>query len=468
MLTLVDTVPEALHHIYLPCAKQLLNRLVDETGMRSHIEDHIFLTSETISMGSGTDKNKNPQVAHDRLDARLIPIYTPSNNKWETGQAITVIDNRLVTKQQDKPFDKLPFNPYANTASHPIFWDEDSRVSLVENTIPASFTLDITWRMTEMVTAGELMSRIVSLYTNGEMIADLDLIYDYPIGKQTLKTMLALARLRGVQDTQFISYLQTKSNGQIAINQYREGTGSIELVVNRNHCNTIFQIEMSQEGPTLAGEFREINCTVTVVFARANQLILQYPLTIMNNVVPLEFVPRHIEDRFRANLPTGWKDRTTEDYYNMLYPDAKNFIPYQYPWWDQFSLPISSMPRRKKYTMFASVLLTLDDITNSAGVTTVNITTDIPNCSLSAEAIAAYSTYAAEALVFTSEYALAVFADDLQVDTKLLEFNGSVLTIKNRRVDRTYRLVLCKRKGSSYGSCTLSCSASVTVRPIGN
>jgi len=464
MLTLINTVPEANIHIYLPCARQVLQRIVNETGFADKIEDNIFITAETMVQGSPTDKNRNPALPHDRLEARLIPIVNPVNNKWDAGQSVTLMDNLILSKRGDKAYDRLPFNPHANTAKYPIFWDADSGVSLVEDTIPCAFTLECTWRITEMVNATELMSRILSVYTNGEMIADLELVYDYPLSQATLQTMLGLARMRGVPDRQFVAYLMEKSNRLISLNSYREMTGEKELVVNRNHCRTIFQIEMGQEGPTNAGEYDDVNMTITVAFARANQTILSYPLSIMNRPVPRSLVPLHEENRFKASLPSQWKDKATDAYWHHLYPDNKGFVPYQYPWWDDFTLPQISKAYKSGYTMFCSALVTLDDITNPKGVTKINIADGIASCKINPEVLEKYRALGEKALQYEDEYAIGVFADDLQVDISMLEFDGSTITIKNRRIDRTYRLVLSKRKEIINGPRRVFWVACVTIR----
>jgi hypothetical protein len=447
MLTLINTVPEVNEHIILPVARQVLNKIVDEIGMRSHINDRVFVMTDGMVPGGVLDKNNNPAIPEDRVEARLIPNIHPINNKWEAGTAITQIDNFIITKSNQRPYDRMPFDPKANTPKVPILWDKDVCTALVEDTLPCSVTLDTTWRFTEITAGHEAMQRILSVYTNGEMICDIDLVYDYPISSPILQVLLGIARLKGLKDKEFIPWLKEKSKGLISLSVYRDlSQQSRELVINKNHFRTIFQIEMSQEAPQAADQYVEFTSQITVQFARANQLILQYPICIQNQPVPRAMVPLDEEERYKQDLKEFWRDRDTNNYYKKLYPDGPRFKPFQYPWWDNWKLPGSSKVASMGHIMWLSCLFTIDNPEDPEAVTKINLKTDLPHCTINPVVLKKLKRLKGMALDFYYEYGVYVFVDDVQVNSNLLSFDGETLTIRCKRIDRVYRLVLTKRR----------------------
>ena len=112
--------------------------------------------------------------------------------------------------------------------------------------------------------------------------------------------------------------------------------------------------------------------------------------------------------------------------------------------------------------------MTLDNIDDPTATTDINITTDIPGYALIDEVKQAYKELGARALETGEQFHIGVFADDMQVDPSMLEFDGEVLKIKNRTITRVYRVMLSQGPAPKAARFTqfrvLSCRLLVETR----
>lgn len=443
MLHLITSIPEQQHHIYEMCAQQLLQNIITDIGRQGTFAD-INLQSDTRTTSKSVDDESNAKLNRDRVIATLTPNYNPSQNKWDGNG--TTIDlgngNTLVTGHTRRT--KKPWKPGYASSSFPVFYDENANTGIEEHTLAATFAMEVQMIFTSATVANESFSRLFQTFTNGEMIKYCDFVYDYPVPNQVLNTLYIISRMAGVDKTEFFKWLYTGSNGQITLTTNRRvEMNDRECVIQRNQKNAMFQIECSQEAPdaSTVGKFI-INFTVTCQFSKTDRLILAYPETVCNQLMPFDYVPVDPEKRVMNEGNIRWQNKAVDGLYKALEAEIKKPCVVRYPWWDDWTLQQTSIVAKKQYEPFFIGVITLDNIDDLDATTDIDISTDIPGYELIPEVLSSFSELGSDALQVGYQFNIAVFADDMQVDPDMLSFDGKVLKIKNKRITRVYRVVL--------------------------
>lgn len=444
MLKLITNVREQQNHIYEACAQQLLGLIIKKLG-RDHTFVNVDMQSDTRATSKSVDDDSNAKINRDRCVATLTPSYNMSQNKWEgNGTTIDLGNGNTLITGGHQTRTKKPWLDWTKDTVYPVFSNADVRTLLEEHVVAANFTMEVQMIFTSNTTATETLSRLFQTFTNGEMVQYFDLVYDYPVPVQILNTLYVISQMEGIDKTEYFKWLYKNSKGQITLTTNRRvEMNDRECVIQHNQKNAIFQIECSQEAPDAGqtGKFI-VNFSVTCQFAKVDRVLLEYPETVNNYLIPFDYVPVDPEYRIHNEGNIRWQNIAVDTWYKKQEASTKKPLCVHYPWWDDWTVQQTSILFKRKYHPFFVGIITLDNVDDENGTTDIDISTDIPGYALIPEVLASYQQYGAKCLEIGFPYHIGVFADDMQVDPSLLEFDGSVLKIKNKNVKRVYRFVL--------------------------
>lgn len=454
-LTLTSTVRESMIHIIEPVASEVVNYIVQHMGYEKLFKDNIEIVSDFRSTSKTTDENHNALIRHDRVRVKLNPNVDPRNNKWEGNG--TTIDlgngNALITNPHAGNATRTPWKrPSYPDQMYNIFADSENYIRLRDMSVGTTLTMEMNMEFKHATDAQEALSRLYQTFINGDMVHSIDLQYDYPIPEEIQATLLHLFDLRGPRPMlggkdSCLRWVMEGSNGLITLNVNRNNPTHAELVVNKNHFETCFQIECTQEAPTpLQPDGYSINLNVAVQYARANRLILEYPIIVNNSFVGLPYVPMDPQYRDDKSTPASlvmWENPAYTAYWLSMY--AKDRRPYKYPWYDPWTMPENSHPGANKFKPIITCAFELDDAENPEGVTEIDLIDGLPGVNLSDEIKGILAKEKANVLDVDGNVNVSVFADDWIMDRSLLEFDGRTLIVKKRGLKSVCRLVISTR-----------------------
>lgn len=461
-LTLVDTIPESMTHIIEPVAEEVLHYIVNQMGLAERFQDNVELVSDFRTTSQTKDTNNNVKLRRDRVRARLLPNVNPSSNKWEgngttidLGNGNQIISNPHAGSQRKTPWSipKYPDQKYS------IFYDDENYITLTEHLVGSTLSMEVSMEFDSSSVAVESLSKLYATFTNGDMINSIDLQYDYPIPGDIQKTLVHLFHLRGKhgEKDSCLKWVVDNSNGNITCRFNRHDPKKSEVVVNKNHFETVFQIECSAEAPTkLEPHGYGFTFTVTTQYARANRMVLQYPIIVNNHFVDTAFVPMNPEFCGGSTPPDMmmWQNSAVTQYWLKLYKLSPR--PYKYPWYDPWNMPVTSIVGEDGFKPIVSCAFELDNTDQSEAVTELDLVDGLPGIRLSPEILAYIEENKNKCLGTDGTVNVSVFADDWTVSEKLLDLSdGKTLKINKRRTNSVCRLVVSVRpepkKGT--GSC---------------
>ena len=454
-LCLTHSVQEQHVHIVEPVAKQVLQFIIQKLGYLEFFRENgsIDMVSDFSGTSKAVDKNGNPEIHHNRVRAKLNWNLNPQTVKWQGNG--TTIDlgngNHLVTNSPVAH--KLAFSP--NTYSEgnaAVMSDVQAFTDLYEYSVGSTLSMEVQMDFKDDSYAFECLTRMFQCFQNGEMIGYVDVQYDYPIPNLLQCVYKHVSDLMGYDD--YAYEMIRHSGGNIDIVQNRNNPDQRELVVKKNHFQAIYQIECSQEAPTPGDpDGATLNFTVTVQFARANRLMMKWPIIVNNKFVDFNYVP--VDPKLRASSgrmpsPVMWRNDAVTKLWASTYPNRLN--PVHYPWWDDWDLPTTSVQHMRGFTPIVIVAFCLDDAENPDGETVIDLVHGLPGIKLNDDIAAEILNSKGRELLYPNRYVnVAVFADDVQVGTPdqiednikpVIEIDHGKLILRARRKYTQYRLVI--------------------------
>lgn len=443
-LAMVNMVGQVTQHVTEPIADQTLRYILSNLGLTDLMKDHIYLVSDFRKTSLTTDAAGNPVLSVNRVVARLTPSLNPANNKWEgdktavdLGNGNTLIRSGTKTKKPwtGKDFTKEEFS---------VFHDDDTFTDITEWNVGSTFQMEVKMDFKSISQAHEILAKIFATFQNGEMIGYVPLVYDYPVPMDIQRTLFHIYTKTDLPQTQkgYEDWIRDRSGGAITWNTNREDLRIKEMVVKRTLGQSMYLIECTQDSPENTEHVSTITMNVTVQYSRTNRLVFEYPIIVNNQFLPFKFCWTPPQFRYENKGPIQWQNSAVDAYWKSQYP-YKNLNPIPYPWWDNWELPSDSIISAKGYRPLMIMAFTLDDADNPNGVTKIDVIDGLPGYKLCDEFKAMLQESKASALYTSGAYVnLSVFAHDFQVDQSLLDFDGTILTIKSRRKTPIYRLVI--------------------------
>lgn len=446
-LSLPSTVSESMIHIIEPVADQAVRYVLERLGI-DRLMHEVHVISDFRDTSKTLDDDFNPKLIDYRCVARLTPSVNPHNNKWEGMKTAIDLGNGNVIMRQDQVNQrKRPWTGKDITSRmFSTFHDDLVFTDMSLWNVGSTMTMEVKLDFHDLTPAQTTLSNVFNIFTDGDMIGYVPIQYDYPIPAVHQKVLKHIYSLSPYEQTEaaFEKWLKDKSAGQISWNVNRNDTKTREMVGLFNNVNALFLIECTQDAPEVGNNRFTVNLTLTVQYSRVNRLILDYPIVVNNNFLGFEWVPVSSKIRDAYSGPYQWQNAAVTAYWDRLYPRPATTSIGRVPWWDNWEVPSDAITRQCGYRPIYVAALTLDDADNPDGVTTIDVVDGLPGYRLRDDLIADLRKHKEEATgVFSDNYVnLSVFAHDYPVDYKLLEFDGTRLTIKSRQKSSIYRLVI--------------------------
>ena len=455
-LSLTHSVQEQHIHIVEPVATEVLQFILEKLGYLEYFREHgyIAVTSDFSGTSKSVDDNGNPILPHDCCTAKVNLNMNPQSVKWQGNG--TTIDlgngNHLVTNNPGNVAERQAFakSRYSEGVAS-IMSDTEAFTDLIEYTTGTSFTMEVLMDFKHTAPAFECFTRIFQCFQNGEMIGYVDVQYDYPVPPAIQAVYQHISELMGYDDYALAMINHSRENLTIKIN--RNNPGQRELVVNKNHFQALYQIECTQDAPAPGDrDGALITLNVTVQFARANRLMLKYPVIVNNQFVNFDFIPLDPVIRENNGLPSPvmWRNLAVTRLWERAYHNRVRVV--HYPWWDDWDLPPSSLQVSLGLKPIAIIAFCLDHIDDPDGETVIDLIHGLPGIKLNDDVVNEILTAPSRHLLFPYRYVnVAVFAEDVQlgVPTQIednvkpvIELNAGKLYIRARRPFTQYRLVI--------------------------
>ena len=454
-LSLSHSVAEQHVHIVEPVAKQVLQFIIEKLGYLDFFRENgnIDMVSEFTGTSKAVDKNGNPELHHNRVRAKLNWNLNPQTVKWQGNG--TTIDlgngNHLVTNAT--PVSHRQAWSRESYAEHncSIMSDVNAYTDLVEYSVGSTLSMEVQMDFKDDAMAFECFTRIFQCFQNGEMIGYVDVQYDYPVPYAIQNTYAYIGKLMGYDD--WTKAIVNNSGGNITWVQNRNAPERKELVVKKNHFQSIYQIECSQEAPVPGDpDGAQITFNVTVQFARANRMMLKWPIIVNNQFVDFKYVP--VEESLRATnglpSPVMWRNRAVTEFWASQYQNRRR--PVHYPWWDDWDLPSDSVQAMRGFVPIAIIAFCLDHIDDENGETIIDLVHGLPGIKLNDDIIHEIMVRPGRELLLPNRYInVAVFAEDYQLGTPsqiednikpVIWLDKGKLHVRARRPYTQFRLVI--------------------------
>lgn len=451
-LNITEVVDESMIHIIEPVATQAMKFIVSKLGYDKLMKE-VQLVSDFRETSQALDQNHNAKLIDYRTVGRLTPSVNPSNNKWEgTKTTIDLGNGNTLVRQSDANMKKRPWSGHDITSNNTsLFHDDDTFIDLTEWNVASTLALEVKMDFPDLTPAQECLSRIFATFINGDMIGYVPVQYDYPIPTTQARLLAYLFSLtdeavaitdRKARHEAFNKWLMKHSAGNLAWMTNRGDLNTHELVGQRNNAQALFLIECSQEAPEAGNNRFTVTFNLTVQYSRTNRIIMDYPISVNNREVSDKFIPMARSVRAVNTGAFMWQNKAVSEYWNRQYK-VKGPIPIKYPWWDPWEVPRDSIVSIKHFKPIMTAAFTIDDRSNPEGVTKIDVINGLPGYKPNDQIADLLRKGKNKVLGYLNTYVnLAVYAHDYQVDRDLLDFDGEILTIKSRRIEPIYRLVL--------------------------
>lgn len=478
MLRQTSPVRDVVSHVFVPVTQQLVDKFLTELGLKEIFDNKVYINSDSTASSTSTNDDHNPKLKENKISVNMSYNLNPMTLKWPTAT-----------------FNHVLGGPNFLNNEHdiiPVFYDILTQTTLVERESPANIEMTISMDFVDRVYATEAVNRLVTMYTNGEKIIVSDLAYNYPIPAPIYTTIYGLYKYLGNDvvnltaanivsyygsflvgpdvildasnaatyvDTQqeirkddFVTYLSKFSGGRIGTNVNRHvPNGKKELVVKKNNAQVIAQIDYDGGksdaiGNNQSADIYRVEFALTLQFSRCNMMHLSYPIVVQNQMISEELVTVDPKGSYRK--PNEDHPYFSINLYKRLMEGNRVVAPeiVNIPWYDDWKLGTSSPLRKFGFREFLTVALTLDNVGVENGTSVIDITTDLPYA-LIPEILDLYALHGADCLDYESPVFIGVYANDFQVETDELEFDGTTLTIHRQDINPVYRLVFAEYIG---------------------
>lgn len=448
MLISESSVSESLTHIWLPLAEQAARKVANKIGLRDYFDNKIFINSDyTGSSVSWKDKvTRYAMLNEPKYHVNVKFNNNTTNLKWDT----TTVSQHMDTMVHRRD----------TINGKPLFLDPDTGIHIIERGVPANIEMECQMVFNDSVVAFDAVQAFINTFNHGELMEVIDLSYDYQMPVSILKDLWILGQMKGLQSGEFVDWFRKCSSNSIHwIESKRTNNKHHELVVKKQVYKALMAIDYNPDQPAIqstgtAAEGVVLVFNITLQMTRTNMIYLKYPIVVNNQLVPEELVHiteddmYHTNDFFQVHNPVASFDMG----YNTVTPVI--IRPIHMPWYDNWVIPINSQLESVRHFPFLIAAFTFDDDQCKCccneicsceceyKYTVIDIHDDLDKYRLSDKVKTWFMENSAKALEADSEYSLTLWANNRQIEPRLLSFDGRYLKVPNNiRRERVYRLV---------------------------
>lgn len=352
MPVLTRPVSELTDHVFMPIIRQVSHRLLTTLGYAEVIGDQIYINADWSSH-SDTSSNDNANVGQTRFSVEANLQLNPTSQKWDcyTFHHTTAYGiNNINLHDKD-----------------PIYADPRNRVLIQEMVSPATITMNCSLVLQSSELAFQTPQMIFNAFENGAVFTYVDLVYDYPLPKPIVSTLLQIwkmdrryGRNAGIS---FEKYIKDRSHHGWQVRKHRE-LDEYEIVVPVYDLKSLSTLEYSDDKPEGVMEDKlpvawNIPFTFTIQFALPTLNILKFPAVINNQLYPCQFLSPHNNQRFNG-LPE-FHHGIADENYDKAYLRFHELQYWQSPWYDDWQPPICAPIRNLEQKIVLILGLTVDE-----------------------------------------------------------------------------------------------------------
>lgn len=346
-------VKEFPRHVLQPIVRQQVHKVLNEFGLDKVIKDNIFIKYGYSANAKTKDRYKNINVNSNRLDVEVDVNLNPDNTKWD-------MVNFKYNPGYGFPLKQL-------TTDRAMFADPEAGIYVYLHEVPCVITLNMNFTFLSRTTAFTTASAHYELHGGENTWYKSDIMYDLPINTEILRKLHGLFKLRNF-DTNKISfneYLIVGSLFKLGVRINRTNTDK-EIIFRKSSCQVLYDIELTSDKPQENNENEgttsfTVSFTHTLQFARPAFYTMMFPITIMNHMVPVQYLPvgQEIRDNIR-NIPfvKSQLEKTTYEYWQNVYRGYTDI--FQSPFYDDWRPPQDTTYKDYSHRPFWVIAVTLD------------------------------------------------------------------------------------------------------------
>ena len=330
MLTIAHPVTEVVQHVYNVLANEASRHILQELGILDEMDNHIYINSSLYNPSKSWDQNINPILVEDKFTCSYDIRHASLGLAYDT---------TTVQQHVDAAFHKR-YRHFHN----PVFSDARHHIILSDTVLPFNIPMSCSMTFRDHAKAHEIIDRMHLRFNKGEYVSLANLSYTYPLPKQIIQALWALASTIGIDKCCFPAWLNQFSNGAIT---RMMSTGIVdkktEWVVKRHVFETLIKIdwdpgpEPEGQGDNNAEEYA-VTFSMTLQASRPSVLYLDFPIIIANTLVPEAII--HVDTSYQQELYKFLAH--PEIGVNPSYQQSKFLIPkpVQNPWYDDWKVPV--------------------------------------------------------------------------------------------------------------------------------
>lgn len=347
-------VKEFPRHVLQPIVRQQIHQIIKDFGLTSAIKDNIFIKYGFSATSKTKDKYKNININGNRVDVDVDVSLNPENTKWE-------MLNFKYNPGYGFPAKQLSLD-------RAMFADPDAGIFVYLHEVPCVITLNINFTFLSRTTAFTMMSSHYEMHGGENTWYVSDIMYDLPINNEVIRKLYGLFKLRDFDLTKinFDEYLLVGSLLKLSKRVNRTNTDK-EIIFKKCSCQILKDIELTAEKPQENNDNEgtvsfTVPFTLTLQFARPAFYTMIYPITIMNNMVPVQYLPvgQEINDNIRnIEFVKSHLEKTTYEYWQNVYK-GYDFL-FQSPFYDDWREPQNSSFKEYTQRPFWIIAVTLDE-----------------------------------------------------------------------------------------------------------
>ena len=462
MLTVNVPIKELVTHIIHPTARQTVNRIIDDLGIRTIFENRIQFKGEGMSTSDSNDGNYRPKLVGDTITCELntnLDLNSLTEDVLKTGSVLT-----------HKP------SIWQANRNVPFFFDSETLTSCVCHKMPMDLDLTITLSFKDRSVAYDVYTRLTNKYTWGGMQTLIDFIVTYPIPETIWQLLYMVNNMRGNSDDEFLDYLREYSNCELSVDMNRYDHKIVELVARDNTCNVLARIDKSSGKPeavkeNISASTYDITFDVKLQFERPDSIFMTYPIIINNTPIPNEAILTPRDESAPKSRPLHNMFSFRDVVSDLIDVDPEGFI--RIPWYDTWRVPTKPL-KQFGYKPFISMAFSLDNLQLPNGYTEIDLFSDLGGLQLDPEIIMLLRTSSVDPLSFVGYINVSVFSNFNIVSKSNLKWDNGKLRIYSKDPVPVYRIVLSEYSSDGMYEIINNCSYAPTdsyvepgvVRPV--
>ena len=322
-------IREFTTHVLPVLAKQYTHKLIADFNLQNVIKNNISFKYGYSAIARTKDANKNIYTRANRVDVTVDVNMNPDNLKWE-------IQNFKWNPGYGFPLRRLSMD-------EEIWMDPEVDAYLYLHEVPCNVTLNIEFTLMSRTTAYMLQSAHYETHGTENTWYYGDFMYDFPLNNEILNRIRGIFNMRRFDPKKIDlpEYLKIGSLGRIGYQINRTATAK-EYVVRQSKIRILEDVEIQGDKPQENNDNEgtitfTVPFTYTLQFSRPAFFTMRYPITIMNQLIPVQHIAhtQELRDNIRnIDYVKGHIDKITFDYWKRMFKgwDHCFVSPYYEDW----------------------------------------------------------------------------------------------------------------------------------------